>query len=222
MVRKNLTDDELLTYPLLAHSDDATRPLISKLLKNPLYKKIYLAHCRYIYENFLSNDKLEKEAARLSSLIDAEIKKDKHKLYSYESFRQNLENDVTVGKTPVIGVNRLIKARKEYLRDYFKNQQAVKIDSVFQMTDSTGTKICAKTEGNNKTILFYKNQQHPRFISVQMQEDENLSATLGGKCFVYPIPASEKTYYYVVAESETAAQVFPAKASNEPLILQKH
>lgn len=215
--KKNLTDIELFEYPLLSHSEDPSRPLISKLLSIPLYKKIYLAHCRYIYENFLVNDKLEKEAERLSSFIEPDVKKDVNNLYSFNDFKQNLDKKVSIKNVPIVGVTELIRARKAYLQNFYSGIPKLKIDSVFYKQDSTGYNIYVKTEETAKPFLFYKNEQHPRYNSVQMQEDKNLSTTLGGKCFVFHLPAYEKTYYYVVLESEKVAQVFPARASNEPL-----
>lgn len=218
--KKILTDNELFNYPLNAHSKDASRPLISKILENPLYEKIYFSHCRYIYDNYFANNKLEKTADYISNLIDAEVKKDVSNLYTYNDFKQNLERKVLIGNVPIIGVKELIKERKLYLKSTFKDTPDISIDSVFHTKDSVSINIFVKTSGNSKTFLFYKNQQHPRFTCVQMQEDEKLSASLGGKCFVYHLPAIEKTNYYVVAESEKYARVYPARASNEPIIIQ--
>ncbi len=218
--KKILSDDEILNYPLLAHNDDELRPLISKILQNPLYKKIYLSHCKYIYENFLENDKLAKEADRISRFIEPEVKKDVSNLYTYNDFKQNLERKVMLGNVPITGVKELIKARKSYLKSFFQDNIDIVIDSVYHERDSIGNIIHLKTGNASKAYIFFKNQQQPRYSCVQMQEDKENKVEESSKHFIYRIPAIDKSQYYVVAESDKTAQVFPARASNAPITIQ--
>lgn len=217
--KKILTEKEMFNYPLTAHFDDPNRPLISNLYKNPIYYKIYLSHCKYIYDNFFANDLLEKKAVELSKFIEPEIKKDGNNLYSYNDFKQNLEREVKVGNVGISGITELLQARKTYLAGFFKDKPSSKIDSVYFNKDSTNITIHVKARNLRACYLFYKNQQQPRFYYVQMQEDLQNPGTSDQKSFVYQIPAIEKTKYFVVAESEKTAQVYPEKASISPIII---
>ena len=215
--KKVLTDEEISNYSILSHSDDPLRPLISKLLQNPLYKKIYLAHCNYIYENFFKNGKLEKQADVISKFIEPEVKKDISNLYTFNEFKQNLERKVLLGNVPVTGLKELINARKSYLQSFFKdyNENGAQIDTVYHVKDSTGYYVKVKTN-STKAYIFYRNQQQPKFFCVQMLEDMEKRDSNGSRYFYYLLPAIDKSQYYVVAESEKNAQVLPARASNYP------
>jgi spore coat protein CotH len=77
------------------HQTDNTFPLVFKLLNNPHYRKVYLAHFNTILnENFLNNSYLPK-AQELRALIDASVLADVNKLNSYAAFEANLNSDIT-------------------------------------------------------------------------------------------------------------------------------
>ena len=96
-------------------------------------------------------------------------------------------------------------------------------DAIFDLginfEENLGLDLLGIPIGALACYLFYKNQQQPRFYYVQMQEDLQNPGTSDQKSFVYQIPAIEKTKYFVVAESEKTAQVYPEKASISPIII---
>ena len=70
--------------------DDPTKPLRSKLLAVPSLRAKYLAYVRDIAERWLDWRKLEPLAREYQALIDADVKADTRKLYSYEAFHSGL------------------------------------------------------------------------------------------------------------------------------------
>ena len=64
----------------------SSRPLVSRLLAVPALRARYLAHLRTIVEEWLDWEKIGPLVARYQKLIDAEVRADDKKLYSYEAF----------------------------------------------------------------------------------------------------------------------------------------
>lgn len=125
----NTTSKAQMTH--LLHSNDASWPLIQKLLSVPMYKRMYLAHLKTIItENFTSNSGANaslfyNRAQALYSLIDNAVSSDPNKLTTYAQFQSNITNDVSSGggggpggggpggSSP--GLKNLMDARATYL-----------------------------------------------------------------------------------------------------------
>jgi hypothetical protein len=82
--------------PLFA-ANDASKPLISKLLAVPALRARYLVYVRDIAEKWLDWNKLGPIAERYHSLIATEVKADTRKLESTAAFIQGLTEDVRGG-----------------------------------------------------------------------------------------------------------------------------
>ena len=85
-----LTVEKMQTLSVMSNFKNATRPLISKLLENSLYRKMYIAHIRTILKENFSNGEYEKRAKAIQTSIDFYVKNDTNKLYTYEDFKQNI------------------------------------------------------------------------------------------------------------------------------------
>jgi len=78
----------------LAFADEESRPLIRRLLAVPQWRARYLAHVRTIAEEGLDWEALAPVVAEQQALIDAQVKADNKKLYSYEAFAKGHLEDV--------------------------------------------------------------------------------------------------------------------------------
>jgi len=81
-------------------ANDASKPLLSKLLAVPALRARYLGYVREIASTWLDWSKLGPLAQRYHSLIAAEVKADTRKLVSTEDFARNLTEDPTGGRGP--------------------------------------------------------------------------------------------------------------------------
>jgi len=81
-------------------ANDASKPLLSKLLAVPSLRARYLAYVREIAATWLDWNKLGPLAQRYHSLIDPEVKADTRKLTSTEDFNRSLIEDLTGGRGP--------------------------------------------------------------------------------------------------------------------------
>jgi spore coat protein CotH len=79
---KRLNNEEMRNLHLFVHYKESNekRPLVTKLLANNLYRKMYLAHCRTIYRDYLENGLYLQRAKEWQAFIAPHLKQDKYKL----------------------------------------------------------------------------------------------------------------------------------------------
>jgi len=78
--------------------DNEMRPVISRLLSIPHLRARYLAHVRTIVNEWLDWSVLAPIIEEYQSLIDAEVKADDKKLYSYDAFANSATQDYSGGE----------------------------------------------------------------------------------------------------------------------------
>jgi CotH protein len=226
--KSDLTLKELQRLDPLLHADNELKPLISKLLSVPLYKKIYLNHIRTIvYDNF-ENDWYEKEIEVLQSVIKNDLAKDVNKEYTDDEFQKSLTT--TIGKRSKIpGIKELMSKRSKYLK---KHPEV----SVFPPTVEEVTvvgrekfsneivkdfKIMAKVEKRAKrVILYYRYDPGETYKEVFMADDgKSNDEEAGDKIFgvtISPSAGQEKIEYFILAENIAAVGFSPANYMYEP------
>ena len=87
----------------------------AKLLKNPLYRKTYLAHLRTITNDSLVNGQLLTRAQAMSKEVEPWVKADSLKLYSLADFQNAYDKTMKSGADNVIGLRQLMAKRAEWL-----------------------------------------------------------------------------------------------------------
>ena len=183
------------------------RPLISKLLANSMYRKIYIAHMRTILKENFSNGDYLKRAKELQRIIDFFVKGDENKLYSYEEFKNNLSKTSVAGKSKIVGITELMMARTKYLEAHPLFQKTPpKISQVKHTKGADGITITAKVEGVRKAFVFYREKGFGKFTRVALED--------GGSNFSAKIP-NGKMEYYVMALNADAAMFSPERAAFE-------
>ena len=78
--------------PLVA-ADNRDRPLARALLSNPVWRARYLAHVRTITRNWMDWDKIGPVFRKYQKLIDADVKRDRKRLYGYAEFNSAVDGD---------------------------------------------------------------------------------------------------------------------------------
>jgi len=102
--------------PLFA-ANDPKKPLISRLLAVPSLRARYLANVHDMAQKWLDWNKLGPLAEQYQALIAADVAKDTHKLYSAESFKAGVMQDVTWKGfgDGTIGLKQFADQRRAYL-----------------------------------------------------------------------------------------------------------
>ncbi|MBI3417188.1 MAG: CotH kinase family protein [Verrucomicrobia bacterium] len=112
----------------LTGSNEAGKPLLSKLLAVPSLRARYLGYLRTIAQDSLDWAKLGPVAERWQALIADDVKADTHKLYSFASFKQGVNDDTVIeggfGAGRTIGIKNFVQERRAYLLNHPEVKQA--------------------------------------------------------------------------------------------------
>lgn len=223
---RSLNDEQLQTLSPFLHykSKNADRPLISKLLANNLYRKIYLGHMHTIMNDYFINGKYKERAKAIQRIIDRDVQNDKNKLYAYEGFPQNLERTAMAGSSKIIGLTELMDKRVAYLKNHVVFQKAAPtIDNVRHVTSSDGIRITVKVNSNQDksgkllpVYVAFKNSKNGVWQRIEMVDDGTQNdGVANDQVYGLTIEKVANTAYYIIAEGERVAKVSPEKASFE-------
>ncbi|MEN0004216.1 MAG: CotH kinase family protein [Bacteroidota bacterium] len=114
-VGSDLRFTELAAMDPMLHMANEKTPLISKLLQNDDYKKVYLSHIRTILDDFFLNSAYESRAKDLQGLIKGAYMEDRNRYYNAEEFNRSLTS--TIGKRSKIpGIVQLMDRRADFLK----------------------------------------------------------------------------------------------------------
>ena len=211
----------------LLHENDADFPLVQKLLSNPMYKKMYLAHVKTILlEQFDSGDYFT-DGQTLQSTIDAAVQADPNKFFTYANFTANLTTDVSSGGGPgpggsAPGITNLMNGRASYLlglSDFTNAEPTINnvTESSIQIELNDVFTITAEITNENTVYLGYRTNQYGHFTRVLMYDDgaHNDGAAADG-IYGADLTMTDLTMqYYVYAENSNIGKFSPVRAEHE-------
>jgi CotH protein/lamin tail-like protein/type IX secretion system substrate protein len=203
-------------------------PIISKILSNATYKKMYVAHMKTIMDDYFINGYYRTRALEIQSIIDSEVQGDPNKFYTYSNFISNIDNSVGGGGPPgpgnqqVIGVAELMEARTTYLNSLADFQAAQPVISNIELTPSnpapnSDVSITAEVAETQSAYLLYRFSQSDAFEKLEMLDDgNNNDGAAGDGVFGVTISTGTNGFqYYIYAENENAASFLPTRAAYE-------
>ena len=207
--------------PLL-HVDNPAKPLISKLLENQVYRKMYLSHARTILNDYFLSGKFEARAKVLQTLIHTDVVNDPNKYYEMADFDISLAK--TVGKKSKIpGLMELMSKRADFLKThpdlaiYPPNIMNVQVENRLPLSSKRMEQfhITAKVDKFPKRVsLFYRLSGEGTFSEVSMLDDgKNDDGTADNGIFgitIVPQNAEQSIEYYIVAENAGLFSYSPA------------
>lgn len=212
-----LSNEEMQTMSPFLHYKTVKRPLISQLLKQPLYRKIYLAHLKTILEENFTNGEYLRRATQLQQQIDYYVNSDKNKLYEYDKFKENLNNTTLAGKTKIIGIKELMDARSKYLANHaLMKKEQPEISNAMHSQSGDEYIFTAKVQGAEKVFLAYRPGAHGVFKRrLMLDTGEKGDQNEGDQIYTVVLPKSRVKDYYIIAEAAKTAQLSPKRASFE-------
>ncbi len=207
--------------PLL-HVDNTTKPLISKLLENPDYKKIYLSHMRTLLQDWFLSGKFEKRARDLQKTIRPAVNDDTNKYYTIAEFDASL--DKTVGKKSKIpGLSELMTRRTAFLKVqpelavFPPDIMEVQVEGRKPLTNQKVQQFHITTKVDKyprRVELFYRLDGKGAYTQVSMQDDgKHDDGTAGNNVFgvtIVPQNGEQSIEYYIVAENPGLVSYSPA------------
>jgi hypothetical protein len=212
--------------PLL-HADNPLKPLAHKLLNDPLYRKIYLAHIRQINNDFFANGEYEKRAKALQALIVVPYNDDKYKQYSIEDFQNSLK--ATTGtRSRIPGIVELMSKRAAFLKTHPElvalpsliSDVQVQGRAKFEAQPIRAFRIHCKADRYPKRMfIFYRFEAGQPFKKALLSEDATASLPAGTKAFSISIDAPSEDAeleYYLMAENAGTVQFSPLNYVQAP------
>ena len=211
----------------LLHENDANFPLIQKLLAVPMYKRMYLAHCKTILLENFDNSSYYTTGQTLQSLIDASVQADGNKFYTYNNFIDNLTTDIGgggpgPGGANSTGITNLMDGRSSYLlglTDFTQTQPTISNigTSVVSPVVNDDISITATIADENAVYLGYRAELGAPFTRVEMFDDgaHDDGAANDGVYGVAINITSLFTQYYIYAENSNIGKFSPVRAEHE-------
>jgi spore coat protein CotH len=209
--------------------------LISRLMANPRFKKMYLAHMKtMIIENF-SNGWYLTRANELQAICGPSVQADANFFYTYANFLSNINNSVTGGGAPpgqsICGITQLMNARMSYLNSHAAFQGIVPTLSDVAVSPQTPAhygSVTFNVTAANATYAQLGIRQNiaDKFEYHQMYDDGMHSdGSAGDGVFGVTVQLGYgDVQYYFWAESATQGAFLPVRAEYEffelPLLLE--
>lgn len=221
----NNTADKQNLDPFL-HINDQNYPLISQLLKNTTYKKMYMAHFKtMLQDNFTTNGPYYADGLKLQTTVNDAVKDDQNKFFTYADFVTNLKNDVNIGGGPmggtVPGITNLMNNRNIYMMalDYFSAVEPIISDiKSSKKAPFVGETITFTTNVQHQTsVMFrYRTESRAPFKKVEMYDDGLHNDGLANDYVFGAAVKMEAKFmeYYIYAENDTIGKFSPTNAEH--------
>lgn len=211
-----LSKEKLQKLSLFTNYSNDNRPLLSVLLKNDLYRKIYVANIKTIVEENFQDSSFYNHLKATMDLIAPHVKEDTNKLYTFEDFQNSLDSTIDVNGFKVVGIKELMDERLKYIVNHplMKRVAPEVLEVVNERNDNTINIQASISGGAQQVYLCYRKEKYHNFIRIPMEagaafEEENR------QIWTIDIPREEIQHYYVIAEGEKAAALMPRRAGTE-------
>ena len=210
--------NSLTSMDPLLREGEAGWPLLKTILGDPSYKKMYIAHMKTILEENFTNGWYETRAFQIQATIDAAVRADTNKFYSYYDFMNNV-TDTCQG---AIGITELMDSRTAYLNSHASLKTTAPVFAELAVSPENPTTnsrvwITAEVSNANSVTLAYRYASTGKFQKTQMIDDGNNNDGVSGDS-IYAASLSIVTTdveYYLYAENDSAAMFSPERAEHE-------
>lgn len=205
-----------------ANLNESEFPIISKILSNETYRKMYVAHMKTIIDEFFANGLYETRALEIQDIIDADVQADANKFYSYSNFISNLYNSVGGGPQSVNGIVELMDARTSYIQgltefEYSAPEITNVAHSPEQVAAYSEVWFTAEVENESTVYLAFRSNGYDKFTKITMFDDGNHEDGQAGDGIygVSLIVGSMDISYYIYSENDNAVAFSPVRAEYE-------
>jgi len=215
------------TLDPFSNSTSANHPLILKIMANPMYKRMYMAHLRTIVQEIFASGDYLTTASTIRTTIDASVQADPYKFYTYTQFQNGMTTSVTGGGGPgggtsIPGIQQLMDARVSFFQsnsDYLLSAPVITAYAASNNTPNYGETVTITATCSNETSVFlgYRLEHPLRFNRVQMFDDGMHNDGAAGD-HVYGIDVTLNGItmeYYIYAENSSAGIFSPQRAEHE-------
>ncbi|MFN0216531.1 MAG: CotH kinase family protein [Saprospiraceae bacterium] len=216
-----LTTTTMPTMSHTLHKSETGWPLINKLLNDPFYNKMYLAHLRTINNENFAAGQYKTLANELHNLVDQAVQNDTNYLSTYANFQASLSAHTPgsngAGTSP--GIFLLMDARANYLNNVLSAMPPVISNVSVANGDNFGETATINATVTNTTNVYlgFRYKKSDRFIRVPMYDDgAHGDGAAGDGVFGAQCPLfSLNVQYYIYAENTQTGAFSPERAEHE-------
>ncbi|MEZ4921472.1 MAG: CotH kinase family protein [Saprospiraceae bacterium] len=212
--------------PLL-HADNPYKPLISQVLKEPFYRKVYLAHMRQIIKENFDNGAYEKRANDLRALIVIPFDEDPNKSYNLNDFKNSL-TETTGRRSKIPGLVDFMSKRTRFLKTHPEltslpstiTDLSIKGRGQFENERLNSFNINVQADRfPKKVLLYYRFNEKQPYAVMTMNEEMTSELPTGVKAFSANIDTTNpeaELDFYMVAENAGAVSFSPVDYRANP------
>ncbi len=208
-----------------SNSASSQHPLIVKVLANPMYKRMYMAHLRTIaQEMFISGDYVD-TANAIRATIDASVQADPYKFYTYTQYQNSLTTAVSGGGPSgqsIPGIQTLMDARMTFYGTnsaYNLSAPSITAYGPSNPTPAYGSTIYITATCSNETTVYlgYRYAVEDKFTRILMADDgAHGDGAAGDHVYGAQVTLSGTGFhYYIYAENSNAGLFSPQRAEHE-------
>lgn len=211
----------------LLHENEADYPLVSRLLSVPQYKRKYLAHLKTMLKENIENGSYEDTAIALRTTIDAAVRADGNKFFTYNDFLNNIHSDLGGGGGPrpgasTPGITNLMDARSDYLlglNDFTQAEpviEGITLSNPSPVINETVT-VTASISDALRAYLSFRTINNAPFGQIELFDDgahgdgAANDGVYGGELTISGL----LTEYYIYAENDGIGKFSPQRAEHE-------
>lgn len=206
---------------------DANYPLVSQLLSNATYKKMYLAHMKtMLQDNFTNNGSYYTQGQALQATIDAAVQADNNKFFTYANFTDNLTNDITSGGGPrgsaTPGITSLMNGRYTYLMglsEFSATEPTLTEKTVSNEAPALNEDLTFTVKATDATsvTLYYRDAPNAPFTAIVMYDDgAHGDGAAGDNVYGADLQITTASMeYYFYAENASIGKFLPTNAAHE-------
>jgi hypothetical protein len=213
------------TLDPLSNSTSTIHPLIVKIMANPMFKRMYMAHVRTIVQEIFASGAYLTTANTLRSTIDSYVQADPFKFYTYTQYQNSLTTAVAGGgpagsSTP--GIQALMTSRVAFFNtnaNYILVAPAISSYAASNPTPSLNQNFFITASCSNESLVFlgYRTSHPLKFNRVQMFDDgAHGDGSAGDHVYGVQVTANGVIFeYYIYAENSVAGLFSPQRAEHE-------
>ena len=194
------------------------RPLITQLMGNSLYRKIYVAHIKSIVQDHLAEAQYLQRGQDIQRGIDAYVQQDSNKLYTYDAFVANLDTTTDAKGAKIVGIQELLAGRAEYLSNHpLLVKPGAAISAVEATVAEEQVTVTAQVSEAQRVYLCYREASFYPWQRVEMRDDGEAGDPVAEDgSYTFQTPGKVGMQYYLVAEQAKVVTLSPERTSREP------
>lgn len=215
------------TLDPMSNSNSNNHPLIKKILSDPMYNRMYMAHVRTMLQEMFASNWYLTQANALRNTIDASVQADPFKFYTYTQYQNSLTTAVTGGGGPgggnsIPGIQTLMNGRVAYFstnQNYTLLAPTITSYAASNPTPAFNETFYITTAVTNETAVYlgYRTAQELRFTRIPMFDDgAHGDGAAGDHTYGASVTANGPIFeYYIYADNSNAGLFSPQRAEHE-------